>query len=105
MKPFLSGMPECRLGLNDRGEDCMFNTLVNLKDWDKDKVVSFVPPDTEFEVMKYRCSDNIQIPFKIVSNIVEHGRTRITVRSSPPALRSAGSPYRRCRVLCAAVCF
>lgn len=61
----------------------MFHTLVNMKDWDKEKVVSFVPPDTEFEVMKYRCSDNIQIPFKVMSNVVEHGRTRLTVR--PPA--------------------
>lgn len=84
LKAFLSGMPECRLGLIDRGaQDVVFASIVNNRDWETNKCVSFIPPDngnaTEFEVMRYRCTDTINVPFKIVPNIVESGRTRVSV--------------------------
>jgi AP-2 complex subunit mu-1 len=85
MKAFLSGMPTCRLGLNMHAEDCMFNSVVSQGEWDLSKCISFIPPDngnrTEFEVMRYRLSDQIQPPFRVASNIVETGRTRVAVRS------------------------
>ena len=84
MKAFLSGMPTCRLGLNMHGEDCTFNSVINQREWETAKCISFVPPDngnkTEFEVMRYRLSDRIQPPFRLVPNVQETGRTRVSVR-------------------------
>ena len=71
----LSGMPECRFGLNDKLllekeasttgvsrkkkaaiqlDDVSFHQCVKLAKFDTDRVVSFVPPDGEFDLMKYR---------------------------------------------------
>lgn len=56
MKCFLSGMPDVKLGLNDSLEDVTFHPCVNLGRFQAEQVVSFVPPDGEFELMKYRCT-------------------------------------------------
>lgn len=89
MKAFLSGMPDVKLGLNDKLEDVTFHPCVNLGRFTAEKVVSFVPPDGEFELMKYRCTEGINLPFKAVAMLNEHGRTRlevtVKVRSSFPA--------------------
>ncbi|KAI3425743.1 hypothetical protein D9Q98_007719 [Chlorella vulgaris] len=79
MKAFLSGMPDIKLGLNDKLEDVTFHPCVNLGRFNAEKVVSFVPPDGEFELMKYRCTEGITLPFKAVALINEHGRTRLDV--------------------------
>ena len=50
---------------------------MNLGKFNTEKVVSFVPPDGEFELMKYRCQDNIVLPFRILPIINEIGRTRL----------------------------
>ena len=60
-----------------------FHQAVNLGRYNQEKVVSFVPPDGEFELMKYRCQDGISSPFTVLPVITEHGRTRVEVR---PAL-------------------
>ena len=70
MKCYLSGMPELRLGLNDkvmfestgrtsRGkqiemEDVKFHQCVRLSRFENDRTISFIPPDGEFELMSYR---------------------------------------------------
>ena len=69
MRVYLSGMPELRLGLNDkvlfestgRGksksvelEDVKFHQCVRLSRFDNDRTISFIPPDGEFELMSYR---------------------------------------------------
>lgn len=38
-----------------RAQDVTFHQCVNLGRFNTEKVVSFVPPDGEFELMKYRC--------------------------------------------------
>jgi hypothetical protein len=90
MKAFLSGMPTCRLGLNMHAEDCMFNSVVSQGEWDVSKSISFIPPDngnkTEFEVMRYRLSEQIKPPFRVVPQVVETGRTRVNVRFPPTFL-------------------
>jgi len=45
------------------------------------QVVSFVPPDGEFELMSYRCSDNIHLPFRVLPVVNEQSRTRLEVGS------------------------
>ena len=69
MRAYLSGTPECKFGLNDklvldqseRGgmsdavelDDCQFHQCVRLHEFDSDRTISFIPPDGEFELMKY----------------------------------------------------
>ena len=52
MKCFLSDMPELRLGLSDAPEDVTFHQCVNLGTYEAQRVVTFIPPDGEFELMK-----------------------------------------------------
>ena len=60
-------------------DDLQFHHCVNLSKFASDKVVSFVPPDGEFELMKYRVSENVTIPFKVIAMVKELGRTRVSV--------------------------
>uniref|UniRef100_A0A7S0S210 MHD domain-containing protein n=1 Tax=Chlamydomonas leiostraca TaxID=1034604 RepID=A0A7S0S210_9CHLO len=86
IKALLSDMPELRLGLNDAAQDATFHQCVNLGTYESQKVVTFVPPDGEFELMRYRCQDNINLPFKVLCVINEMAKTRlectVTVKSS-----------------------
>ena len=61
-----------------------FHQAVNLGRYNAEKVVSFVPPDGEFELMKYRCQDGINSPFTVLPVVTEHGRTRVEVSSVKP---------------------
>lgn len=79
MKALLSGMPDIKLGLNDKLEDVTFHPCVNLGRFNAEKVVSFVPPDGEFELAKYRCTEGIDLPFKATALMTEQGRTRLDV--------------------------
>ncbi|GAX86224.1 hypothetical protein CEUSTIGMA_g13637.t1 [Chlamydomonas eustigma] len=79
MKCLLSDMPELRVGLNDKVEDATFHQCVNLSTYEAQKVITFVPPDGEFELMKYRCHDGVSLPFKVLPVINEMGRTRLEV--------------------------
>lgn len=65
MKCFLSGMPELKLGLNEKLGDMTFHQCVNLAAFESQKVVTFIPPDGEFELMKYRVQEGINVPFKV----------------------------------------
>jgi len=94
MKSFLSGMPELKLGLNDkvlmdtgRGrhtnktsvdmEDIRFHQCVRLSRFENDRTISFIPPDGDFDLMTYRLSTKVR-PLIWVEAVVEsHGRSRI----------------------------
>jgi AP-2 complex subunit mu-1 len=109
LKSMLSGMPECRFGLNDSLllneddddggydgaraaagsvtlEDCQFHQCVKLGKFDSNRTISFVPPDGEFELMRYRAVENINLPFKLIPQVTEVGRRRVeydvTVKAS-----------------------
>lgn len=98
MKCFLSGMPECKFGMNDklmmdkegasrarRGrrtqtivlDDVNFHQCVRLGKFDHDRTITFTPPDGSFELMKYRITENINLPFRILPIVKEVGRTRV----------------------------
>jgi AP-2 complex subunit mu-1 len=105
MKAQLTGMPECKLGLNDKVvldrdsgkgagaakdaakkkasgvdiDDCTFHRCVQLGKFDADRTITFVPPDGEFELMKYRITDNVNLPFRIIPVIEEQGKTRVVM--------------------------
>jgi len=42
-----------------------FHRCVKLNKFSKERAITFIPPDGEFNLMDYIISDNIQIPFKL----------------------------------------
>ncbi|KAL4784612.1 Mu homology domain-containing protein [Aspergillus varians] len=129
MRAYLTGVPECKFGLNDRLlldndaagpgsgvgsgsgggalsgsswgglgskmggatsskttraaagsvtlEDCQFHQCVKLGRYDADRIISFVPPDGEFELMRYRATENVNLPFKVHPIVREIGTTKV----------------------------
>ena len=82
----LSGMPECKFGMNDKLllqrdtinanpndknavviNDIKFDQCVKLSKFDKERAITFTPPDGKFVLMNYRISDCTSVPFKIMS--------------------------------------
>merc|ERR1719187_2573243 len=94
MRVYLSGMPELRLGLNDkvlfestgRGksksvelEDVKFHQCVRLSRFENDRTISFIPPDGEFELMSYRLNTHVKPLIWIESVIERHAHSRIEI--------------------------
>lgn len=96
MKSFLSGMPELKLGLNDkllmeaRGragaavkgkavemEDIHFHQCVRLSRFENDRTISFVPPDGEFDLMQYRLNTAVKPLIAIEAHMTPHSHSRI----------------------------
>ncbi|KAG8541661.1 hypothetical protein GDO81_028512 [Engystomops pustulosus] len=98
LKVFLSGMPELRLGLNDRVlfeltgrnknktvelEDVKFHQCVRLSRFDNDRTISFIPPDGDFELMSYRLNTQVK-PLIWIESVIEkfsHSRLEIMVKA------------------------
>ncbi|NWW76900.1 AP1M2 protein, partial [Climacteris rufus] len=109
LKVFLSGMPELRLGLNDRVlfeltgrgknksvelEDVKFHQCVRLSRFDNDRTISFIPPDGDFELMSYRLHTQVK-PLIWIESIIEkfsHSRVEIMVKVSPGVPLPLGDP-------------
>ncbi|XP_076937039.1 AP-1 complex subunit mu-2-like, partial [Bidens hawaiensis] len=93
MRACLSGMPECKLGLNDRVlmdvqdrsskgksidlEDIRFHQCVRLARYEKDRTISFIPPDGSFDLMTYRISTQVKPLIWVEAQIEKHARSRI----------------------------
>lgn len=87
MKSCLSGMPELKLGLNDKQffelsgkqsrskliemEDIKFHQCVRLNKFENERLITFIPPDGEFELMTYRLDTHVK-PLIWVEAIVEN---------------------------------
>lgn len=98
MRVYLSGMPELRLGLNDkilfenigRGknksvelEDVKFHQCVRLSRFENDRTISFIPPDGDFELMSYRLNTQVK-PLFWIEPVVEkfsHSRVEYMVKA------------------------
>ncbi|XP_014662238.1 PREDICTED: AP-2 complex subunit mu isoform X1 [Priapulus caudatus] len=103
MKSYLSGMPECKFGINDKIvldnkgktttddpsrsgkmsiaiDDCQFHQCVKLSKFESEHSISFIPPDGEFELMRYRTTKDISLPFRIIPLVREVGRTKMEVK-------------------------
>jgi len=89
----LSGMPELKLGLNDKVlfevmkrdlakaktvdlEDVKFHQCVQLTQFKDDRTITFVPPDGEFVLMSYRLDQRVK-PLIMVESHVEKSSSRI----------------------------
>ncbi|KAI9151154.1 clathrin associated protein complex medium subunit [Blastocladiella emersonii ATCC 22665] len=117
VKAFLSGTPECRFGLNERAslerdpnssggaaaaagantggpkklveiDDFQFHQCVKLGRFDAERTISFIPPDGEFDLMRYRATEGLSMPFKVhpVVNYISQTRLeyKINLRSQFP---------------------
>lgn len=58
-------------------EDCQFHQCVKLGKFDTDRIISFVPPDGEFELMRYRATENVNLPFRVHAIVNEIGKTKV----------------------------
>ncbi|CCE85232.1 Piso0_004814 [Millerozyma farinosa CBS 7064] len=101
IKSHLSGMPDLRLGLNDKGifseetnnrnldlEDIKFHQCVRLSKFENEKIITFIPPDGEFTLMSYRLSSNqfLVKPLILVDcKIKVHQHSRIEIICSVKA--------------------
>ncbi|KAH6583411.1 hypothetical protein BASA50_010289 [Batrachochytrium salamandrivorans] len=120
MRAYLTGMPECKFGLNDKIllekegkptglsstsskrtsssghstmsvelDDCQFHQCVKLSRFDSDRTINFIPPDGEFELMRYRTTENISLPFKVHAVVNELSPTRVEFRIAVKSLFSS----------------
>ncbi|KAF1743220.1 hypothetical protein MXB_1235 [Myxobolus squamalis] len=80
----ISGMPEVKIAFNDRLrikkttnvcdkyvelEDAKFHQCVRLANFEKDRTISFMPPDGKFELMSYRIQNRNIPPFMVTCSI------------------------------------
>jgi len=104
MRAYLTGTPECKFGLNDRLvldrankqrgdaagqaaaegpgsvelDDCHFHPCVRLEGFETDRTITFIPPDGEFELMKYRSASSINLPIKVLTTVIENGTSNVS---------------------------
>ena len=50
---------------------------MKLGKFDTDRTISFIPPDGSFELMRYRATENINLPFKVHAIVNEVGKTKV----------------------------
>lgn len=97
----LSGMPDLKLGLNEKFlnsgieratntsnttstgielEDVKFHQCVRLSKFENEKLITFIPPDGEFELMSYRIlSPPLKPLFLVDYKIQNHSNTRLEI--------------------------
>lgn len=84
MRAYLSGVPECKFGLNDKLvidksekgigdavelDDCRFHQCVRLNEFDSTRTISFIPPDGEFELMRSEFGRVISSPLTLTNSV------------------------------------
>ena len=80
MRALLSGMPECIMSLNSNVapkssmhniplsvqlSDCVFHPCIQFVSSNGDPCLRFIPPDGEFELLRYRAKKNVRLPLRI----------------------------------------
>lgn len=120
MKTHLSGMPLCQLGLSEDSpvvnsltpdsalvpskgavvlEDCKFHQCVEKNKFDSERVIQFVPPDGEFQLMSYNCLLNLEVPFRVYTEVSESTKRslhyKIVIKSLFPSKIPAASVQMR----------
>ncbi|KAL0478067.1 AP-1 complex subunit mu [Acrasis kona] len=96
MRTFLTGMPELKLGLNDKVlfenlgrttkgravelEDVKFHQCVRLNRFEQERTISFVPPDGEFDLMSYRLNTKVKALVMVDMESELHSESRIAYK-------------------------
>ncbi|KAG8348983.1 putative Clathrin adaptor complex small chain Adaptor complexes medium subunit family [Trypanosoma vivax] len=103
MRVRLSGMPVLRLGLNDKAmfdvaartghgvelEGVKLHQCVQLSQFESHRIISFIPPDGEFELMSYRSSRKVAPMIHVESTVISKSATSIEM------IVEARTTYRR----------
>ncbi|CAL5418893.1 unnamed protein product [Camellia sinensis] len=97
MRTYLSGMPECKLGLNDRvlleaqgratkGKAIDLDDIkkyvgvcVRLARFENDRTIAFIPPDGSFDLMTYRLSTQVKPLVWVEAHVERHSRSRMEI--------------------------
>jgi len=95
IKSFIKGIPKIKMGLNEdliigkspdvmnHGklclDQCNFHECCRFSEWDIDRTLVFFPPDGEFALIKYRCTDAFDSPFKIYSYLEDPGHNQLDI--------------------------
>eukprot|EP01069_Polyplicarium_translucidae_P002915 Polyplicarium_translucidae@DN2163_c0_g1_i2.p1 len=120
MKSFLSGAQELRLALNEdvvvRNEsaypsaisggvvldDCNFHECADLRDFDSQRIISFVPPDGEFTLMNFRVTSDFRLPFRVFPIVEQVAPLKLEimlkVRADIPETKYGGNVVIACPV-------
>ena len=118
MKSFLSGMPELKLGLNDKVlfqatgrrskgkavemEDIKFHQCVRLARFENDRTISFIPPDGEFTLMTYRLNTHVRAlrAAPLLPHSLGQGLSRRLVSQVKPLIwvESVVEPHKNSRI-------
>jgi AP-1 complex subunit mu len=93
MRSSLSGMPELKLGLNDKTlfemtgkqtrsklidlEDIKFHQCVRLNKFDSERLITFIPPDGEFELMTYRVDTHVKPLIWVEATVENYTKSKI----------------------------
>ena len=123
MKSYLSGMPELRLGLNDRVifdqlsnsgggaataqpgkkpiemEDVKFHQCVRLSRFESDRTISFIPPDGEFQLMSYRLNTNVKPLIWVDCKVRRHENSRIEIMATIKAQYKSRSKAQNVEIM------
>jgi len=116
MRVYLSGLPELRLGLNDKVlfentgrstkskavelEDVKFHQCVRLARFDNDRTISFIPPDGEFELMSYRLNTAVKPLIWIESEIETHSHSRVEIMVKAKSQFKRRSTANNVEIIC-----
>lgn len=114
IKSHLSGMPDLRLGLNDKNifninsnsdvdaapanskgiemEDIKFHQCVRLSKFENERIITFIPPDGEFTLMSYRLSST---QFLVKPLILVNCKTKIHKHSRIEILCSVKAQIKK----------
>lgn len=93
LRTYLTGMPECKLGLNDKVmlaaqnksakgkqvelEDIKFHQCVRLARFENDRTISFIPPDGQFDLMNYRITTPTKPLIWVEARVERPSRSRV----------------------------
>lgn len=99
LSTYLSGLPELKIGLNDKLifdqnastndhqtdisrrvfelEDIKFHACVRISQFERDRSITFIPPDGQFQLLNYRLSAAIKPIIHIDSTIERYKRSRV----------------------------
>ena len=59
-------------------EDVKFHQCVRLSRFENDRTISFIPPDGEFELMRYRSTSNVKLPLRVITTVNEIGTSQVS---------------------------
>jgi AP-1 complex subunit mu len=58
-------------------EDVVFHPCVSLTRFESDRIISFVPPDGDFDLLSYRLPTSVKPLFWIEAIVESHAHSRI----------------------------